>query len=160
MRPVSVGYPGRTMTEKKPAPASSPSDPGARDHPGQRLGRPERGPGSVARIPRRLLAFVLDWYLCYGLCLILLGPMEGWRSLMAVVAFLVYQAVLVGAMGHTLGQWVCGMQVQTLGGQPVGFRRAAVRALLVTLVVPVVLMDQDQRGLQDQANGSVLVRIR
>ena len=32
-------------------------------YPGQRLGLPERGPGSVASMPRRLAALLIDWLL-------------------------------------------------------------------------------------------------
>ena len=34
------------------------------EYPGQRLGLPESGPGSVAGIGRRLGALVIDWLLC------------------------------------------------------------------------------------------------
>ena len=40
-------------------------------YPGKRFGLPEHGPGSVASMPRRILALFIDWLLCmlisYGL---------------------------------------------------------------------------------------------
>ena len=36
-------------------------------YPGQPLGLPEHGPGSLARMGRRLVALLVDWLLAYGL---------------------------------------------------------------------------------------------
>ncbi|MDT5047195.1 MAG: hypothetical protein QOG75_3058, partial [Mycobacterium sp.] len=36
-------------------------------YPGQPLGLPEYGPGSLARMGRRLVALLVDWLLAYGL---------------------------------------------------------------------------------------------
>ena len=33
-------------------------------YPGQRFGLPERGPGSVSGMPRRVLALFIDWAIC------------------------------------------------------------------------------------------------
>jgi uncharacterized RDD family membrane protein YckC len=130
------------------------------DFPGQLLGRPERGPGSIARLPRRILAFAIDWYLCYAICLWILGPLDGWLGLAAPIAFWLYQSLLVGFGGHALGHFVCGMQVQTMAGGPAGFRRAAVRSLLILPVIPVVVVDENSRGLHDRCVGTVLVLFR
>ena len=43
------------------------SDAGPDDYPGQRLGLPEHGPGSIARFGRRLAALLIDWFIAYGL---------------------------------------------------------------------------------------------
>ncbi|MBM7050727.1 RDD family protein [Rothia sp. ZJ1223] len=138
-----------TMAEKTPE--------AAQYYPGQDAGRPIDGPGAIARIPRRLFAFLIDWYLCYGLMML-----TSWANdqLLIIVFFTLYQIVTVGFSGHTLGHLLLGMQVQTLDGQPVGYGRAAVRAILIALVIPVFVMDKDQRGMHDQARGSVLARIR
>ena len=50
------------------APASTaqltaPEADGQAYYPGQGFGLPERGPGSVASMPRRLLALLIDWLL-------------------------------------------------------------------------------------------------
>lgn len=126
-------------------------------YPGQELGRPESGIGSIAPVGRRVLAFILDWYLCFGV-LALAGLAD--QQLLVLAAFFLYQTLTVGFSGHTLGHLLLGMQVQTLTGKPVGYATAALRALLVMLFIPVVIMDSNQRGLHDQVRGSVLVRIR
>lgn len=63
-------------------------------------------------------------------------------------------------MGHTLGHFVCGMQVQTVDGLPAGFGKGFIRGLLVTVIIPILVVDEDGRGLQDRAIGTLLVRIR
>ena len=74
--------------------------------------------------------------------------------------FLLYLIVLVGFMGHTLGHFLVGVQVQTLDGRPAGWKRALIRAVLTMLVLPTVILDANSRGLHDRAAGTILVRIR
>ncbi|WP_269928261.1 RDD family protein [Kocuria massiliensis] len=149
----SAGHEGRRE--------SSASEPPEHDYPGRRLGRPETGRGSLARVPRRIVALFIDWFLCLGISHLLFGggdsPMQ---SLLISAVFWIYQAVLVGVMGHSIGHVICGMQVQTVYGEPAGFGRAFLRGLLVTIVIPVLVVDADGRGLQDRLVNTVLVRIR
>ena len=42
---------------------TAPPATGKAAYPGQGLGLPERGPGSVASMPRRVLALFIDWLL-------------------------------------------------------------------------------------------------
>lgn len=126
-------------------------------YPGEHMGRPQTGPGSLARFGRRLIAFALDWYLCWGV-LALLGFAEQQVALLIVVWL--YQVLTVGFSGHTVGHFLLGIQVQTLGGQPAGWVSALVRASLVMLIIPVFLMDADQRGVHDRARHTLLVRFR
>jgi uncharacterized RDD family membrane protein YckC len=41
----------------------------------------------------------------------------------------------------------------------VGIPRAALRTLLLCLVIPAVVFDPDQRGAHDKAAGTVVVRL-
>ena len=132
---------------------------GRQQYPGQRLGRPEHGPGSVGRVGRRIVALVVDWFLCWGLAEWLV-PQWNEQGLMTLAFLFVLNVLLVGATGHTPGHLLLGLQVQTLAGRPAGFARAAVRSLLLCLVIPAVVFDPDQRGLHDRAADTVLVRTR
>ena len=109
---------------------------------------------------RRIAAFLVDWYLIYGLYGMLTGWPMGWEQILVLVAFLLYQVLLVGSLGHSLGHWLLGMQVQTLEGTPAGFGRAAIRSGLLILVIPVLITDEHGRGYHDRAAGTVLVRFR
>ncbi|WP_308936395.1 RDD family protein [Rothia aerolata] len=135
--------------------------PSNQQYPGQHLGRPESGPGSIARGGRRILAFIIDWFLCYGLmALVGLGGSSIAENTAVLVLFWLYQTVCVGFMGHTLGHLLLGLQVQRMDGAPAGWISGLVRATLVMLVLPVIIMDSDQRGLHDRARHTLLVRIR
>lgn len=143
-------------------PSSAQDDPRTPEawYPGQGLGRPAAGPGSLARIGRRLLAFVIDWYLVYGIWVLLLGWPTGLNQLLLLLGFFAYQVLLVGAFGHGLGHLLMGLQVQTLQGAPAGVGRAALRSALLLLVIPVLITDENGRGYHDRAAGTVLVRFR
>ncbi|MEX5301574.1 RDD family protein [Kocuria sabuli] len=132
---------------------------GRQQYPGERLGRPAEGPGSVGRVGRRIVALVLDWYLCWALAE-WLAPQWNEHGLVTLALLFLLNVLLVGATGHTPGHWLTGLQVQTLDGRPAGFARAAVRSLLLCLLIPPVVFDPDQRGLHDRAVDTILVRTR
>ncbi|WP_330446558.1 RDD family protein [Kocuria rhizophila] len=128
-------------------------------YPGRRLRRPAQGPGSVARFAPRVVALGLDWLLALALASAFLSRWNG-SGLMNLLVFFVLSALMVGFFGRTPGHWIMGLQVQTMDGRPAGFCRAAVRSLLICLVVPPLVVDEDHRGLHDRAVGTILVRVR
>lgn len=123
--------------------------------PGERLGRPAAGPGSVGRLGRRLIAIIIDWVLCYAIAAAFLGDTG-----MAVLGlFAVEQIVLIGTLGYSIGHRIMGLQVQRMDGRPAGFAAAVVRTILLCLLLPAVVFDPDQRGVHDRAMDTILVRI-
>ena len=138
--------------------AISTDDPG---HPGDRLGLPARGPGSVSRLGPRLLALGLDWVACVIVVLAFgLDPLYGppTDSLVALAALVVEHTILVGLLGTSLGHRLVGIRVARLDGAPIGLLRGLGRAVLLALVIPPLVMDRDARGLHDFAAGTVVVR--
>ncbi|GAB3554326.1 RDD family protein [Arthrobacter tumbae] len=123
--------------------------------PGQRLGRPRNGAGSIARPGRRLGALAIDW----ALCSLISAAFFGYDGTATLGIFAVEQMLLVGTLGYSVGHRTFGMQVQRLEGKPAGLGAAIVRTLLICLVIPAVVFDEDQRGLHDRAVGTALVRI-
>lgn len=124
--------------------------------PGEQLGRPERGPGSIGRFPRRLLAICLDW----GLSMLLSYWLFKFNDLATLGLFFVGQVLGVGLTGHTIGHRVFGMQVQSMEGKAVNILQGLIRSALLCLFVPALVIDKDQRGLHDRLAKSVLVNIR
>lgn len=122
--------------------------------PGKRLGRPERGPGSVAPLGRRLVAVTLDWLLAM-LVSSAVADGNAWATL---AIFGVVQVVLVGTLGFSPGHGLLGLRVERLDGAWAGPARALVRTVLLCLAVPALIGDRDQRGVHDRAAGTVLVR--
>lgn len=133
---------------------SGPDTSGLSKYPGERLGLPESGPGSIARAGRRILAIAVDW----ALCLLISNSFLGGDSWATLAIFAAEQMLLVGTLGYSIGHRVAGIHVVRLGGGAAGPLAALVRSVLLCLVVPAVIFDPDQRGLHDRAMNTVLVR--
>jgi uncharacterized RDD family membrane protein YckC len=126
-------------------------------YPGQRLGRPAEGPGSIAGFGRRLAGLGIDWGFALLIGYGLMRPLQ-WGGMAPLAALLTMHVVLVGTAGFTAGHRLVGVHVQTLDGAPPGPIRALVRSLLLCLAVPALIWDRDQRGLHDRAAGTLVVR--
>jgi hypothetical protein len=123
-------------------------------YPGQHLGLPERGPGSVASMPRRVVALFIDWLLSM-LIAYWLTQSQSWT----IVVFAVEVYILTAFGGSTVGKRLVGIRAVRLGGGPIGFGWALVRTALLLTVVPPLLTDRDLRGLHDRASNTIVVRI-
>jgi len=125
---------------------------------GQRLGLPESGPGSLATMPRRIGAIMIDW----GIALLISHAFFADDSWATLLIFGGMQLVLVGTLGYSFGHRILGLQVIRLGQKVkngyVGLYKAFLRSLLLCLVIPVSIWDADNRGLHDKAAGTVLIR--
>jgi len=123
-------------------------------YPGQRLGLPEQGRGSVARPGRRLAAIAVDWI---G-CLLVSGGFFGGDAWATLGVFAVLHVLTVGTIGASPGHALLGLRLSRLDGRWPGPLPALVRTVLLCLVVPAVVYDRDQRGLHDRAARTVLLR--
>ena len=132
------------------------------EFPGQRLGLPPTGSGSLARMGRRVAALFVDWMVAYGLAALAMtiGLVSTTTLSTAVlVIWLVLGAVSVRLFGFSPGQFALGLVVIPVGGrQHVGFGRALVRGLLIAFVIPPLLTDTDLRGVQDRLTATAVVR--
>ena len=126
----------------------------AEAYPGQRFGLPERGPGSVASMPRRVLALFIDWLLSMLIAYWLTGS-QFWT--IAVFAVEVY--VLTATTGFTVGKRLVGIRTMRTNGGLVGLRWALVRTAILLTVIPPLLTDRDLRGLHDRASDTIVVRV-
>jgi uncharacterized RDD family membrane protein YckC len=131
-------------------------------YPGETLGMPERGTGSLARMGRRLAALLVDWLLAYGLAA--LGMTLGLISLRllssaVLVIWLVLGVLAVRLFEFTPGQFALGLRVASVDDRlHVGLGRAAVRGVMIALVIPALFVDVDGRGLHDRLTGTAVVR--
>jgi len=135
--------------------------PPTQDYPGQRLGLPDDGPGSIARWGRRIGALLLDWFACVLLVRLLFPGLEYGTppsSVATLGVFLVELTLLTWLTGSSFGQRILGIGVLRLDGMPPGLVRAFLRSLQVCLLVPPLIWDRDMRGLHDRSLGLVLVR--
>jgi uncharacterized RDD family membrane protein YckC len=132
-------------------------------YPGERLGMPPAGRGSVTTWGRRILALIIDWFIVLGVSLALVGPPEPGNDTFGFVnlAVLVFMYVtLLMTAGATLGMWLMGLAVWPVGSERLSFLRVVGRSVLLALVIPAVIYDRDRRGLHDKVGGTVVVRVR
>jgi len=134
---------------------SGPDTSGISKYPGEGLGLPESGHGSIARAGRRILALCIDW----GIALLISNFAFAGNPWANLAVFGVEQALLVGTLGYSIGHRIVGIHVTRLDGGPAGPLAGLVRSVLLCLVVPAVIFDPDQRGLHDRAMSTVLVRM-
>jgi hypothetical protein len=152
---------GSWLSGPEPSESGSP-DQGPNDYPGQRLGLPQSGPRSLARMGRRIAALFLDWLIAYGLAALAMTAglvSMATLSTAVLVIWLVLGAVSVRLFGFSPGQFALGLWVVPTDGRlHVGFGRALVRSVLIALVIPPLITDTDLRGLQDRITTTAVVR--
>lgn len=106
---------------------------------------------------RRFCALMIDWIL---VALISLEFVADPRTdpLPAMLIFVASYAFFVGLFTQTPGMWAARLRCVSIdGGGRIGLIRAALRGLLRYLVVPVVIMNGERRGLHDRLVRSVII---
>ena len=142
-----------------------PDDLADSSYPGERLGLPQTGTGSVARIGRRIAALVIDYAAAsiiaggfFGFQQFALPREAGLTQFAPIVVFAIIQILFIPTIGGSPGHRIMGLRLMMLDGSWAGLWRPVVRTLLLVLVIPAVVWDPDQRGLHDKSVGTVLVR--
>ncbi len=110
-----------------------------------------------------MLALVIDWIASTLAASVFTGhsvlsPLVGWERWLPLTVFAVETIVLTATLGGSAGQLVTRVQVRRLDGARLDLLRATGRTLLLCLVIPPVIYNNDQRGLHDLAVDSVAVR--
>ena len=131
--------------------------------PGERLGLPAVGRGSVSGWGPRIAALFIDW-LASTLVAVGFTGLGGWldgtvlTESMPLLIFFVEVTVLTAITGASFRQLVTRVVVVRLDGRPVTLLHAIVRTFLICLVIPPLVFTRDRRGLHDLAVGTVTVR--
>lgn len=133
-------------------------------YPGERLGLPASGIGSVVGFGRRSAALTIDWLIGYGIAAIFATPdpaVSPWFGWLVLGVWFVLTAVPVALFGASTGMMVLGLRVLPLDGRAaVGAGPALLRTALIAVVAPPLLRDADGRGWHDRAAHTVVVRTR
>ena len=128
---------------------------------GERLGFPESGPNSVARMGRRLLALCIDWFASMAIAgLIFPAVSYNTKSLLILVIFALEVFILTSLTGSSFGQRILNVRIVNISGSRLSVPRVLARTWLLTWVIPALIWDRDGRGLHDRAVASVATRIR
>ncbi len=122
--------------------------------PGKKFGLPQDGPRSTPTYLRRVAALAIDWAIAVGISL----SFFDYNGLWTLAIFVVFQVVgglfLAASPGHLL----TGMRIAPIRGGALGVIAPVLRPLLIALVIPALLVDEDQRGAHDRLVGTLLVR--
>ncbi|KAA1399796.1 RDD family protein [Aeromicrobium ginsengisoli] len=111
---------------------------------------------------RRLGALLIDWVVASLSAAAVAGthypPKDIKENLVITAFFVVEMSVLTGLLGYSIGKRILGLKVENVEGRPIGIPRALVRSLLICLVIPAIVMNDDKRGIHDLAAGSRVIR--
>ncbi len=140
------------------------SEQDAESYPGESLGLPRSGPGSLASWRPRIAALLLDWGASMIVAVFAFGAgvlrEGGWRAWMILTVFFVQKALLTALAGGSFGQILARVRVVRLDGRQLGWWRAIARTAMICVVLPAVVIGAERRGLDDLVLGTVVVSRR
>lgn len=117
---------------------------------------------TIAGWPRRIGALFIDWFIALLSAAAITGSGitdSGDASpFWPLGVFFVEVSLVTGLLGYSIGKRVMGIKIIREDGSPIGFPRAVLRTALVCLVFPALINTDQQRGLQDVAAGTMVVR--
>ena len=130
-------------------------------YPGQTLGLPEQGRGSLASWRARIAAMIGDWAASMVVAIAMFGTGvltdSGWRSFMNMAVYFVEASVLTALAGGSFGQLIARIGIVRLDGHHIGWWRAIVRTAMKCLVIPAVVIGAERRALTDLLVGTVVI---
>lgn len=122
--------------------------------PGKKFGLPQEGPRSTPTYLRRVAGLGIDWALAVVLSVLFFDYNGWWTLALFVLLNVVGGLLLAGSPGHLLA----GIRIAPITGGALGLVAPLVRPLLIALVIPALIVDEDQRGVHDRLVGTILVR--
>lgn len=127
-------------------------------YPGERFRLPASGVGSVAPTGTKMLAFVIDLALSFGVALLFTRPAlpQNW----SLVVWATMTILTVGIVGFTPGQAILGLRVARIDRRTFVGLWAIPRAALTFVIVPPLIVDTDNRGLHDRLCRTIVIRTR
>ncbi len=183
VRPI-LGFMARATGSWLTGPTETPGDPEPSEYPGEHIGLPRSGAGSLVGMARRITAMAVDWVIAMGIAALIVRPnpdriiaetelpagvaeptaFEAVSGALSTPTWLVWMAIgllAVALFGFTPGQYFLRLRVIRIDAPVrVGFLRALARQVLLTFVVPALFTDGDGRGMHDRATGTAVVRTR
>jgi uncharacterized RDD family membrane protein YckC len=98
---------------------------------------------------------MIDWLLCLLVSRIFVSSFsEGWTPLGVLI---IEYGFFLGLFAQTPGMRLTRIRcVSVTTGGPAGILRALLRAVLLALVIPALIMDDRHRGLHDRVAGTIV----
>jgi uncharacterized RDD family membrane protein YckC len=106
----------------------------------------------------RFAALMIDWAFCLLVSSFYANPLTvAWP---ATVLLIVVNTICIGFFGRTPGMTLARVRcVSYTDGGAIGPWRGLIRAVLLALVIPAVILNAQTRGWHDRAAGSVVVAL-
>lgn len=102
----------------------------------------------------------MDGILCALVAALFTGPHQPPGNWSLLVFVLVYP-VFIGFFGQSPGLRLLGLRCEGIAdGRPIGLGRAALRTVLIVVLVPALLTGADGRPWHDRTVGSIMLRNR
>jgi uncharacterized RDD family membrane protein YckC len=110
----------------------------------------------LANFGRRFGALLIDWALCLVVGSFYADPRGvAWPP---VLVLIVLNTVGIGLFGQTPGMALAGVRcISIVDGGAIGLAKGLLRAVLLALLIPAVIMDASRRGWHDRLAGSVVI---
>lgn len=121
--------------------------------------RVDPAPGiDPASLGRRFGALIIDWVLCLLVGGMIADPVRaGW---LPVLVLILEYGFFLGLFAQTPGMFLTRIAcVSHRDGGRIGIPRALLRGLLLALLVPALIMDDQRRGLHDRWSGSIVIPV-
>lgn len=124
-------------------------------------------PFETASWGRRMLAFIVDGLVSTLVVITVIGPERyfdpagpgGW---LVLAVYVVQSAVFTATVGGSFGKMATRLRVVRADGspEPPPVLKAALRQVLIALLIPPLVFRPDGRGLHDLAAGSATVTLQ
>ncbi|MEU4424598.1 RDD family protein [Actinoplanes sp. NPDC024001] len=103
----------------------------------------------------RLAALVIDWVLCLLVASLYASPNE--KPWAAVLVLVVVNTFFAGLFGQTPGMRLLRIRCASYpDGGVLGLRRGLIRAVLLGLFIPAMILNSQGRGVHDRAAHSIM----
>ena len=116
----------------------------------------------TASLGRRFAALLIDWLIALLTVALFTGTdlsgTDAASPFLNLGVFFLQVWLLTGLLGFTIGKRLLGLRVENPFGAPIGLARAFTRSLLLCLVIPALIQNDEGRGFHDVAAGSRVVR--
>ncbi|GIE30088.1 hypothetical protein Ait01nite_031330 [Actinoplanes italicus] len=106
----------------------------------------------------RLGALVIDWVLCLLIASLYASPAE--KSWPAVLVLILANTFFLGLFGQTPGMRLFRVRCASYpDGGVIGLGRGLLRAVLLGLFIPAIILNSEGRGLHDRLARSIVVGV-
>ena len=129
-------------------------------YPGETIGLPRRGPGSLASWRARIGAMIGDWAASMVVAVALFGGgvmRDQGGSLWILAIYFLEATILTILTGGSFGQLIARIGIVRLDGEPLGWWRPIVRTALKCLFIPAVVVGAERRAITDLLLGTVVI---